>query len=171
MQKGAYPYMLYEELESYFRYCKDRCRIYRLSDGKVFAPTDEGAVVLSEPLGAFRKRLNYARVCWVLGNKKNIPEGFKIIHINLDPFDYRLKNLKCISKDEILKVKEAKRNMEEYLTLRSHPSDRYAFLVQYSEGGKKKSECYYDISAATRRYKQLQLRFAKVLSKYHNSEF
>jgi hypothetical protein len=163
--------MQYEVLSKHFRYCKERHRIIRISDGKVISPTDEGVAVLSEPLEGFRMRLKYDVVCWVLGNKKNVPEGCKIIHINLDPFDYRLKNLKCISNTDVLRVKEAKRNMEKDLTIRSHPSDRYAFLVQYVLDRKKRNECYYDISAATRRYKELQLKFAKILSKYHNSEF
>lgn len=162
---------LYKELQKYFKYCKDRSRIIRLSDGKVLTSTDEGVAVLSEPLEGFRKRVKYNKVCWVLGNKQNVPDGFRVVHINLDNFDFRLKNLRCIPNDEVLKVKEAKRNMEGGLCIRSHPTDRYSFLVQYTQEGKKKSESICDITAATRRYKQLQLKFAKVLSKYHNSEF
>lgn len=162
---------LYSEISKYFKYCKERSRIIRISDGKVFSPTEEAVAALLEPSTGFRKRLKYAVVCWVLGTKKNVPEGFKIVHTNLDPFDFRLKNLKCISKDEVLKIKEARRNMEGRLKIRSHPSDMYAFLVQYMHNGKSTSECYYDIQMATKRFKQLQLKYAKIMSKYHNSEF
>lgn len=162
---------IFHELSRYFRYCKDRCRIVRISDGKIFSPTDEGAAVLLEPSCKYRKRMKYSIACWVLGNKKDVPEGHKIVHINLDSFDFRLKNLKCISNDAVLKVQEAKRNMQGRLKLRSHPVDMYAYLVQYVEDGKSKTECFYDIAQANKRFKQLQLKYSKIISKYHNSEF
>lgn len=162
---------LYKELSKLFKYCMEIHRIVRISDGKVIHPTDEGVALLSEPLERFRMRLKYSTVCWVLGNKKNVPDGFKIIHINLDNFDYRLSNIRCIPKEDVLRVKEAMRNMQGQLVLKPHPTDKYAYLVQYTKDGKRYSRCFYDIADATRKFKQLQLMYAKILSKYHNTDF
>jgi hypothetical protein len=89
-----------------------------------------------------------------------------ILHKNLDESDYRYCNLKLISKKTYNSIKEAHRNLSGYLRLQPHPKDMFSYVLIWKENGKDKILVVQDIVVAKRMHNKLQLKYAKILSRY-----
>lgn len=113
-----------------------------------------------------RIKLKANKVAMELISGKSIPDNKVVMHKNLDENDYRLINLKIISRSAYLAVKEAQRNLSGALKLQPHPSDMFCYILGWKDSGRDKKMVIYDIVVAKRTYNKLQLKYAKILSKH-----
>lgn len=98
------------------------------------------------------------------GTKLN--DSLAVLHKNLDDNDYRLQNLRVISRSAYLQVKEAQRNLSGILKLIPHPEDMFCYVLQWKESGQERKKVIKDVVVAKRTFHKLQLKYAKILSKY-----
>lgn len=113
-----------------------------------------------------RTKIKADRLCWSLGNNKKLLKTQKILHKNLNYTDNRLQNLALTSSKVFSKVQEAVKNLGGGLRLAPHHRDRYDINIFYFSNKRLVKEIYCDIIAAKRRLLVLQLRYAKVLTRY-----
>ena len=113
-----------------------------------------------------RSKIKAAKVAWELGNDKELPKDKRIIHKNLIETDTKLANLGLITRNQYRQLQEAIRNLGGNVRLLPHPEDQFSYIIRYQLNGKEKREVRYDIGAASSKYLQLQLKFAKILNKY-----
>lgn len=127
-------------------------------------PTEEGYLMFYRQGKRIKLKANKVAIELVTGDK--VPENKSVLHKNLDENDYRLQNLKIISREAYLSVKEAQRNLSAALKLLPHPEDMFCYILQWKEQGKDRRKVIKDVVVAKRTYNKLQLKYAKILSKY-----
>lgn len=113
-----------------------------------------------------RTKIKADRLCWSLGNNRKLSKAQKILHKNLNYTDNRLQNLVLTSPRVFSKVQEAAKNLGGGLRLAPHHHDKYDINIFYFSNKRLVKEVYCDIIAAKRRLLVLQLRYAKVLTRY-----
>lgn len=140
-------------------YLKKNSKIVR----RIF-PTEEGYLIFFRDCCRLKLRANKVAIQIVTG--EIIPKSKAILHKNLDENDYRLQNLKIISKISYNKVKEAYRNLSGALKMLPHNSDVFSYVISWKEDNKEKKTVVSDIVIAKRIYAKLELKYAKILNKY-----
>lgn len=96
-----------------------------------------------------------------------IPSGRKrILHKNLDSSDNRFCNLGVVTNKELRQIREAYSNLKEYLRIVPHPSDQFSYVLYWKSEGVHMREVIQDIVIARRKLRRLQLKNAKILSKF-----
>lgn len=130
---------------------------------KIF-PNEDGYLVFYRK--GKRIKLKANKVAMELISGISIPDNKTVLHKNLDENDYRLVNLKLISKRTYLAVKEAQRNLSGALKLQPHPRDMFCYILCWKDQGKERKSVIYDVVVAKKMYNKLQLKYAKILSKY-----
>ena len=148
----------YELLSGSFFIKKDN-KIIR----KIF-PNEDGYIIFYRK--GKRIKLKANKVAMELISGESIADNKAILHKNLDENDYRLQNLKIISRSAYLAVKEAQRNLSGALKLQPHPTDVFCYILSWKDQGKDRKSVIYDVVVAKRTYNKLQLKYAKILSKY-----
>jgi len=147
-----------------YQYCMYTGRITSLKSGKTLVVTEDGFYVVQA--AGVRTKIKADKLCWMLGNNQYIPEGYTVLHRNLDVSDCSLKNLLLLPNREHRAVLEASANLTSSMKLSMHPTDAYSVVLSYKLNGKLQKDIFTDSTAAKRKFKQLQLKFAKILSKY-----
>lgn len=164
----------YKVLSTRYTYDKKSSSVRLLDPSKgmsgYLTPDDFGMVNLYLPESKQRFRMKYDKLCWILGNLEDFPENHRVLHLNLDENDYNLRNLKAIPNKIFNKINEARRNLGGSLSFNRHPVDVYGYVIAYVDGGRAKRETFYDKDIAWRRYCQLQLKYAKILTTHCVSE-
>lgn len=127
-------------------------------------PNDDGYLLFYREGCKYKLKAN--RLALELGTGKQIDQNKLVLHKNLDVNDYRLQNLCAVTRAVYKKVKEAHRNLNGALKLVPHPTDAFSYVVQWKEDNKQMQQVVQDIVVAKRLFTKLQLRFAKLLSKY-----
>ena len=140
-------------------YLKKNSKIIR----RIF-PTEEGYLIFFRNYSRIKLKANKVAMQIVTG--ESIPKSKAILHKNLDETDFRYCNLKLISKKTYNTIKESHRNLSGYLKLQPHPKDMFSYVLIWKENGKDKILVVQDIVVAKRMYNKLQLKYAKILSKY-----
>lgn len=84
---------------------------------------------------------------------------------NLDDFDYSLKNLGSIPKENYRELKQALHNLNHALSINPHPRDRWHYVVKYKDEVNK-VKVFQDVVSAKRFYRSLLLKYTKTVSKY-----
>jgi hypothetical protein len=130
---------------------------------KIF-PNEEGYLVFYRK--GKRIKLKANRVAIQLVQDIVVQKDKAVLHKNLDENDFRFCNLLLISKKIYNNIKEAHRNLSGYLKLQPHPKDVFSYLLIWKENAKDKIVVVQDIVVARRMYNKLQLKYAKLLSKY-----
>lgn len=128
------------------------------------SPDEDGYLIFHK--SNKRYRLKASKVAYELGTATELAKGLYILHRNLDPNDYRLRNLLPLPKAIIKQVKEAQMNLEGSLKIHPHGNDLFCYKLLYREGGKEKSCVMQDIVLAKQKFVALQLKYAKLLNKY-----
>lgn len=96
-----------------------------------------------------------------------IPSGRKrILHKNLDSSDNRLCNLGIVTAKELRQIREAYSNLKEYLRIVPHGEDQFSYVLHWKSGGLHMREVVQDLVVARRKLRRLQLKNAKILSKF-----
>lgn len=127
-------------------------------------PTEEGYLMFYRQGKRIKLKANKVAIEIVTGDK--VPDEKSVLHKNLDENDYRLQNLKVIPRLAYLAVKEAQRNLSGALKLLPHPDDMFCYILNWKESGKDRRKVIKDVVIAKRTYNKLQLKYAKILSKY-----
>lgn len=127
-------------------------------------PTEEGYLIFYK--NGKRLKLKANRVALQIISDINISDKQTVLHKNLDDSDYRLQNLKIVSRVVHNNIKEAHRNLTSALKLQPHTSDVFSYVLSWKENGKDRIQVIHDIVIAKRLYNRLQLKYAKILSKY-----
>lgn len=148
----------YDIIEGSFFILKNNSR-YR----KIF-PNEDGYLVFYK--NARRIKLKANRVAIELVQNIIVQKDKAVLHKNLDETDFRYCNLKLIAKKTYNTIKESHRNLSGYLKLQPHPKDMFSYVLIWKENGKDKILVVQDIVVAKRMYNKLQLKYAKILSKY-----
>ncbi len=111
-------------------------------------------------------KLKASKLAYELGNRMIVPKDKVVLHRNLDLTDYRLVNLKLVTKKVYQTIKEAHKNLSYNLKLLPHAHDVFSYVLTWRENGRDKSLVVQDIVIARRKYLKLQLKYAKILSTY-----
>ena len=130
------------------------------------SPDPDGFVTIWDNLSKKKTKFKADRLAWTLGNNKKLRKNQKVLHLNLNLKDNRLTNLKLVPSAVFNKIQEAAKNLSGALRIQPHPTDRYDFNLFYFNDRVLKKETYSDIMITQRRLIELQLRFAKVLTRF-----
>lgn len=160
----------YENLSKYYFYCHERKAVVRIKNNQTLSYDESLMSSLYDPKEKVKNRVKYNKICWILGNKRDFPEGKRILHINMNEKDFRLNNLRIVDTSDYNLAQEAIRNLAGALRMEVHPSDMFSFHIKYIKQGKHITETISDVVPAKRRFIALQLRYAKILSKFCNIE-
>jgi hypothetical protein len=148
----------YDILDGSFFILKNNIR-YR----KIF-PNEDGYIVFYKY--GKRIKLKANRLAIELVQNIVVQKDKSVLHKNLDETDFRYCNLKLIPKKTYNSIKEAHRNLSGYLKLQPHPKDMFSYMLMWKENSKDKVIVVQDIVVAKRMYNKLQLKYAKILSRY-----
>lgn len=127
-------------------------------------PKDDGYIIFYKK--GVRYKLKANKVAMELVTKEKLPPNKAILHKNLNEKDYRLVNLKVISKLTYNLIKEAYRNLSGALKILPHPSDVFCYVICWKEEGKDRRLVVDDVVVVRRMHTKLQLKYAKILNKY-----
>lgn len=127
-------------------------------------PDEEGYLVFYRNSSRLKLKANKVAMELITGEK--ISKLKAILHKNLDENDYRLQNLKIISKITYNKIKEASRNLSGALKITPHISDVFSYVISWKENSKDRKLVVSDIVVAKKIYTRLQLKYSKILSKH-----
>lgn len=141
-------------------------KLEQLSNKKQPKTDEYGFITIYDPRTKVKYKLKANKAAWMLGNSKTIRSDQRILHKNLDQNDLTLKNIVLISRSAYLDVVDAIKNLEGSLRLVAHTSDMFNYFLYYRVKGKETREICYDIVQAKKKYLKMQLKFAKVVSKY-----
>jgi len=134
--------------------------------GRPLVANENGIIVVYDHQTRRRYSCSYSAAVWSLGNDKELPAGYRVLHKNLTKDDCRLENLSIISRSVYNELQEAVRNMKGLLKLNPHPTDQYKYVVSYQKGTTRRKETHEDIISAQKQMFELQLKFAKLINKY-----
>ena len=134
--------------------------------GRVFSPDADGSITIYDPRNRKRTKFRADRLCWVLGNGKKLRKNQKILHKNLKIKDNRLQNLVLVSSLVYNKISEAAKNLGGGLKITPHLTDKYIFNLTYFENKVHVKERMHDFIAAQQRLIVLQLKYAKILTRF-----
>jgi len=115
-------------------------------------------------------KISALRLAWETANGKKLPKDMTLLAKDFDNNNVRLANILCVPRQVAKIIKEALRNLNKYLKICQHPKDAYSVMVVWRKNGLLRKEIFGDSESARRRYKSLQLRFAKLITKYCVSE-
>lgn len=140
---------------------------FLLRDNKPYRqvfPDNEGYLIFYKKGKKYKIKAN--KLAIELGNNLHVPKDKVILHKNLDSNDYKLQNLTLVTRKVYNSIKEAHRNLSSYLKLVPHSQDVFSYVLNWREDGKDRVLVVQDIVIARRMYTRLQLKYAKILSKY-----
>lgn len=148
-------------------YCAIEGTFYILKDGvpyrQIFAD-EEGYLIFYRKGKKYKLKAN--RIAIELGNNLLVQKDKVVLHKNLDSQDYRLQNLRLVTRKVHNSIKEAQRNLGGHLKIQPHHQDVFSYTVQWREDGKDRILVVQDIVMARRLYNKLQLKYAKIISKW-----
>lgn len=153
-------------------YCYDAVsgKISNKSNGRVILPSpDELVVYCYDPVDRSRKKFLYHNLAYILGSELDIPEGFKVLSLNLNEEDIRYNNLKLISKPDYTLVRCALRNLLGGLAITQHKTDKLAYRVNWYQFSKRRCIVCYDIARAQAILNRKSLDFSKTVNAYIRS--
>jgi hypothetical protein len=89
--------------------------------------------------------------------------------MDLDENNIKWNNLKVIDKSVYKKLHSALRNIRSELRIVQHPEDKHAYLVNWIDEGKSRSNTFYEISAAETFKSAKMLEFVKTVNQHARS--
>lgn len=153
----------YDVLEGYFYILKNNVKYRRL------LPDEDGYLIFYRKSKKYKFKAN--KIAIELGNNIVVPKDKVVLHKNLDQNDYKLQNLRLVTRKVFNSIKEAQRNLSGYLKVLPHHQDVFSYTVQWREDGKDRILVLQDIVIARRLYTKLQLKYAKIISKWCISDW
>lgn len=135
--------------------------------GRQLKPSkDDGTISVSSKSLKIKLHIKPEKLAWLM-MYGTIPSGRKrIYHKNLNKSDNRFSNLGIVTQQELREINEAYLNLTEFLKIIPHPTDQFSYILQYKSNGMHMREVVMDIVVARRKLRRLQLKNAKILTKY-----
>lgn len=127
-------------------------------------PDEEGYLVFFRKGQKYKLKAN--KVAIELHYGQPVAADRIVLHRNLDSKDYRLINLKVISREVMKLIKEAQRNLNGNLKIVPHPTDAFSYVLCWRQDGKDRTKVIHDIGTAQSELTRLQLAYAKVLNRF-----
>lgn len=158
--------MQLQELSSLLNYNPSDGKLTQKSNTKEVHIDECGTITVYNPKTKVRYKIKANKAAWMLGNNKSIRSDQRVLHKNLDARDLTLKNLMLLSRSVYLEVSDAIKNLEGSLRIVSHPIDMFNYFLIYRKKGKEVKEVCYDAVSAKKKYLRMQLKSAKIVSKY-----
>jgi len=148
----------YDHLTGYLYYKKNNKRMIPDVNGYIFYSQ-------AKPTKQMIK-VKASKLCCLLGFGKAVRQDQRVLHRNLNEQDCRLSNLVVVPRKVYLQVNEARLNLESRLRLVPHEEDQHTYWLIHRHEGVDKKEMIHDIVIAQRKLLKMQLKYAKILSKY-----
>lgn len=126
----------------------------------------DGLVTLFDSIEKKSYKMKLERIAYALGFGIFPKEDKRVLHKNLDQNDNRLCNLSLVSRKVFLQIKEAHKNLTVGIKVLAHPTDQFAYIVHWFEGGFEKKKIVQDVVPARKLQLRLQLKYSKILTKY-----
>lgn len=158
--------MQLQRLQELVRYDPITGHLYNVKSSRLMLPDNERCVSVHDPKTKQKSKIKVSKLCWMLGNAKVLRSDQRILHRNLKDDDYRLCNLLALPRSVFSQLTEAQRNLGGHLKLNPHPEDQLSYVLTWREAGVDRKEVVHDIVTARQKLLKLQLRCAKLLSKY-----
>lgn len=138
----------------------------KLNNRILFPNQDTGLISVSSKRLNLKFNIKPEKLAWFM-MYGTIPSGRKrIFHKNLNTQDNRFCNLGIVTRKEYREISEAYSNLTEYMKILPHPHDQFSYVLIYKTNGIPMKEVVFDIVVARRKLRRLQLKNAKILSKY-----
>lgn len=136
-------------------------------NGRDLLPSEgTGLIFVSSKSLGFKFHIKPEKLAWFM-MYGTIPSGRKrILHRNLDSSDNRFCNLGIVTNKELRQIREAYSNLKEYIRIVPHTSDQFSYVLHWKSNGVHMREVVQDIVIARRKLRRLQLKNAKILSKF-----
>lgn len=154
-------------IKELINYCPLAGSFHIMKDSKPYRqifPDEEGYLIFYRKGKKYKIKAN--KVAIELGNNLFVPKDKVVLHKNLDYQDYRLQNLKLVTRKVLNSIKEAQRNLAGHLKIQPHHQDMFSYTLQWREEGKDRILVVQDIVMAKRLFNKLQLKYAKIISKW-----
>lgn len=155
-----------ELLNAELRYDFSTGNLFKKGTGRLLPVDYEGFVSFFLPTEKKRVKMKASRLAWQLGNGKVLRKNQRIFHRNFDEQDLRLSNLVAVSLPVFNSLREAARNFNNELRLCPMENDAFDIVIYYYENRVRKKERFCDVVQAKKRLLALQLKYAKILTKY-----
>jgi hypothetical protein len=144
--------------------------VIRTERKRKILPDESGLVTIWDKDLKTRRKLLYKNLAWILGNKREVPDGTKVLCLNLNEEDVSLRNLKIVESSAYRDIQIALRNLNGVLRIAQHPEDKHAYHLIWSEYKKECKAVHYDIGSAEEHKRQKEKEFVKFINKYIVSE-
>jgi hypothetical protein len=140
--------------------------LVRTKSGRRLLPDEDKQVVVWDHELKKRRKLLLKNLAWILGNKKEIPEGMCVLCLNLDESDLSLRNLKVIPKSSYRDIQIALRNLSGGLRITQHPEDKHAYHLIWTEYKRENRSVHYDIGSAEAHKLKKEKELIKFINQY-----
>jgi hypothetical protein len=167
MQEEKDSLSLKEQLKDILLYEPEKGEFFLLKQGNIHRklfPNEEGYLVFFK--NSVRYKLRASKVAVELGWGTTLHKDKVILHLNLNERDYRLVNLRIITRKVRMLIREAQRNLEGGLRIETNPSRPYTYLIVWKEDKKERATLVQDIIVAKKLLTKMKLKYSKILSKY-----
>lgn len=140
--------------------------MYLAANKRRLIPDDTLSLTIYDPATRKKRKLKADKLAWMLFHQKELPEGYKLFHKDLNEQNFAGYNLWAIKKEAFHEVTEALNNLEKYLKLQIHDRDMLKWVVHYKKGFAEKRETFDDLDAARVRYQDLRFEYVKIINKF-----
>jgi hypothetical protein len=123
-------------------------------------------VTIYDPLTRKRRKLLYKKLCWILYNRKEVPEDKSVLQLDLKEDNFSINNLRLVDKKDYASLMLALRNLSGSLKVLPHTSNRHKYVVHWLERGKHMKIVTQDFVAAEQLHLQKKQEFVKIVNKY-----
>lgn len=166
MRQRIYPDISPERLQSLYGYNDEQGVIFRKENNRIILPEPEtGMVSLYDNSTKSRKNLLYYNLAFILGSGKVVPSDKKVLCLDLNPQNIKLRNLKLVDRTVYKEIQRALRNLAGALNIRQHPQDKHAYLVTWLEKSQHRL-VFYDISSADQFKQKKSLELVKFVNQH-----
>lgn len=156
-----------DRLREILEYCPSSGKINNRKTKRVLAADSDGLVIIFDRKAKVKStKYKLERIAFALAYGYFPSEAQKVLHKNLDSTDNRIKNLTLVSRSVFKQIKEAYRNVSGGIRIVPHPTDQFAYVLYWFEGGIEKNKVIQDVVVAKRQLLKLQLKYSKILTKY-----
>lgn len=154
-------------LENLFTYDHNNSCVYVLKNGvrhRQLLPDEDNMVNVF--VDGNKIRMKFSHLVWSLVYKRKLQADEIIFHKDLDENNNSAHNLVVVTKKEKAQIKEALKNLTGSLRLLPHPTDLYAYILEYRIDGRLRRETIEDIVPAKKKLAAMQVKMIKFLGKY-----
>ncbi len=143
-----------------------RSKLPLRKDSKVFANPNCGFIMLWDAQTSRVKKFYPHNAVWMLFNQKDIPPGYKVLHVDLNRDNLHPSNLRIVPKSLFRQIMSTLRNLHGDLKIEKHKMFADTYVVSWVEGGMKKTAIRNDIGNAQEVYRQKKYEFLKFLNQH-----